>query len=85
MPEEGLLIAVLQDAIDCVCKCRAAPDKYRLRRLREEAEWFMSEANDWLFSFERICELLGLEAGSVRSAVLGKRDSARNTARDPGR
>jgi len=71
MPEEALLIAVLEDAIDCVCKCRSAPDKYRQRRLREEQGWFMSEANDRPFAFERVCEVLGLDAGSVRSAVLG--------------
>jgi hypothetical protein len=73
MPEEALLIAVLEDAMDCICKYRSAPDKYRQRLLREEEQWFMSNANDRPFAFERVCEVLGLDAGSVRHAVLGNK------------
>ena len=40
----------------------------------------MSEANDRPFAFERVCEVLGLDAGSVRDAVLGNKCSEASAA-----
>ena len=70
MPEEALLIAVIEDAISRLCKHRFAQDTRGRQLFREEKERFMSPDRSSLFAFERICELLGLEADCVRSAVL---------------
>jgi hypothetical protein len=78
MPEEALLIAVLEDAIDCLCKHRFAQDTRGRRLFHEEREWFMSADRNRLFAFERICEVLGLEADCVRSAVLSTAYAARS-------
>jgi hypothetical protein len=68
-PEHGLIIAVLQDAIDCVAKHRSAKD-YRGRQLFDEAtRWLLAEETDWPYSFECICAVLDLDANAVRRAL----------------
>jgi hypothetical protein len=76
-PEHRLMIAVLQDAIDCVAKYRYAKD-YRGRRLfREATQWLLAEETDWPYSFECICAVLDLDANAVRRALrLPERQSA---------
>jgi hypothetical protein len=69
LPEHRLMIAVLQDAIDCVAKHRCARD-FPGRRLFDEAtRWLLAEETDWLYSFERICAVLDLDANAVRRAL----------------
>jgi len=68
-PEQRLMIAVLQDAVDCVEKYRLALD-YRGRRAFSEAmEWLLAEDIDWPFSFECICGVLDLNPNAVRERV----------------
>ena len=71
------MVAVLQDAIDCVVKHRHAKD-YRGRRLFHEAtQWLLAEETDWPYSFECICAVLDLDANAVRRALrLPERQSA---------
>lgn len=85
-PEQRLMIAVLQDAIDCVAKYRYAKD-YRGRRLFHEAtRWLLAEQTDWPYSFECICGVLDLDTSAVRRAVgLLERQSVLRVARDPER
>jgi hypothetical protein len=68
-PEQRLMIAVLRDAVDCVEKHRCTTDRQCRRRFREEVEWFLSEDTDWPYSFECICEALGLDASAVRHSL----------------
>ena len=72
------MIAVLQNAIDCVAKHRCAKD-YRGRRLFDETtQWFLAEETDWPYSFEGICAVLDLDANAVRQALRSpERQSAR--------
>jgi hypothetical protein len=65
-PEQRLMIAVLRDAVDCIEKHRRAADRQCHRRFREEAKWFLSEDTAWPFSFECICDALGLDPSAVR-------------------
>jgi hypothetical protein len=65
-PERRLMIAVLQDAIECIEKHRLARGGPRQRLFNEVAQWLLSEQTDWLYSFERICEVLDLDANAVR-------------------
>ncbi len=69
MPEEALITAVLEDAIDCVRKHRGAQTRQGRRLFREAQDWFLLEQPDWPFSFETICACLGLDADSVRRAL----------------
>lgn len=63
------MIAVLDDAIDCVRKHRRARNYQDRRRFDEAAEWILAEETDWPFSFVCICALLDLDANAVRRAL----------------
>ena len=52
------MIAVLQDAIDCVVKYRHATDCHGRRLFREATQWVRAEESDWPYSFECICGCL---------------------------
>lgn len=69
LPEHGLMIAVLQGAIECVAKYRAANDCRGRRLFGEAMQWLLAEETDWPYSFKRICGVLDLDAHAVRSAV----------------
>ena len=65
-PELRLMVAVVQDAIKCIEKYRFATD-HRGRRLFDEVtQWLGAKETGWLYSFESICEVLGLDANAVR-------------------
>jgi hypothetical protein len=67
-PEIKLMLAVLEDAIMCVQKYARNGKKRRL--FREAEEWLLEEADDWLFSFENICSVLGLDPSYLRHGLL---------------
>ena len=68
-PEKALLMAILEDAIHCYRKYRAARDRAGRERFREVEQWIMEEGDDWLFSFNNVCELLGLDPQFIRRGV----------------
>ncbi|MBI1998327.1 MAG: hypothetical protein HYW03_16690 [Deltaproteobacteria bacterium] len=68
-PEKALLMAILEDAIHCYRKDRAARDRAGRERFREVEQWIMEEGDDWLFSFNNVCELLGLDPQFIRRGV----------------
>jgi hypothetical protein len=68
-PEKALLMAILEDAIHCYRKYRAARDRAGRERFRETEQWIMEEGDDWLFSFRNVCELLGLDPQFIRRGV----------------
>ena len=68
-PEKALLMAILEDAIHCYRKDRAARDRAGRERFREAEQWIMEEGDDRLFSFHNVCELLGLDPQYIRRGV----------------
>jgi hypothetical protein len=68
--EYYLLVAMLQDAINCVRKHASARGK-RERQLFEEAvTWIMAEGDTGTaFSFEQVCGVLGLDPGYLRGGL----------------
>jgi len=65
------MLAVLEDAITCFQVHFAARDKQKTRLFREAEEWILlQEKSDWLFSFDNICETLGLNPGYIREGLL---------------
>ena len=68
-PEEALAAAVLEDAILCIRKYRRVGKGSGQRLYREAADWFLSEQQDWPFSFEKVCAYLKLDPDCVRRAV----------------
>lgn len=67
--ERLLMLAVLEDAIDCYQKYAFARD-IRGRQIFDEAgEWVGSSDRNWLFSFENICDTLEINADYVRRGL----------------
>src|SRR5262245_35719430 len=76
--ERRLMVAVLLDAVAVYTKCKARGVVNR--RFREVDRWFKSHDQEWPFAFERICEVLSLDATLIRAAIdspLGSRMTAR--------
>ena len=67
--EQALLLAILDDAIHCFRKYRAAKDRLGRERFQEAEAWIMRQGNDWIFSFDNVCELLGLDPGYIRRGL----------------
>ena len=68
-PEKALLLAVLEDAVDCFLEYHAAEDRIGKGRFHEAEEWIMQSGDDWFFSFENVCELLGLNHEYLRRGL----------------
>lgn len=67
--ERRLMLAILEDAVDCYRKHAAAVD-HRGRQLFEEAQsWIDAADSNWLFSFQNICDVLGLDSAYIRSGL----------------
>ena len=69
-PEKALLLAILQDAIDSFLKYRGARDKVGKERFHEAKQWILETGNDWIFSFDNVCELLGIDPQFLRRGLL---------------
>jgi len=69
-PEKRLMLAVLEDAVLCFQKGSSAGDRRRKALFTDAEEWIMEENGDWPFSFENICEVLGLNPAYLRQGLL---------------
>ncbi len=81
--EHRLVVAIMQDAVECFQKHIHARDSKR-RQLYVDAEyWICAEQDEGPFSFNNICELLGINPDYLRTGLLDWRDNER--ARRRGR
>jgi hypothetical protein len=75
--EERLMLAVLQDAVDCF-QMYVLPKTEREKRLFQEAEdWILEKNSEWFFSFENICETLQLHPDYIRQGLLCWKEAKR--------
>mgnify|MGYP000010807529 CR=1 FL=1 len=83
--ERRLMLAVLQDAVECYQKYALARDPRGRLLFDDAAEWIDADEREWSFSYVNICEVLGLNPGYLRRGLLRWRQSRapikRNTAR----
>jgi len=76
--EHRLLIAIIQDAIECFQKHLHARDSKR-RQLFVDAEVWITDVDDeGPFSFNNVCELLGMNPEYLRVGLLDWRDRERS-------
>ncbi|MBI4524103.1 MAG: hypothetical protein HY695_09865 [Deltaproteobacteria bacterium] len=84
-PEKELMLAVLVDALACFQDFIFAQSGRRQSRFREAKEWiFLTKESEWLFSFENICEVLGLNPEYLRRGLLQWEEQRRAQSREPG-
>lgn len=63
------MIAILEDAVDCIGKYGRPCDANRRRQFEAALEWVLSESNLQPFTFEWICDVLGLDATYLRRGL----------------
>ena len=68
-PEKRLMLAVLEDAVACFRNGLHARDHRRKELFKDSEAWITEENGDWLFSFEHICDILGVDARSIRNEL----------------
>ena len=68
-PEKALVAAMLNDAIHEYRKYSRARDANGKKRFREAQEWIMHRGDDWIFTFDNVCEVLGLDPEFVRRGL----------------
>lgn len=81
--EHRLVIAIIQDAIECFQKHIHATDSKRRQLFVDAEDWIRDDGYTETFSFNNICDLLGMNPAYLRQGLLGWRD--RELARHRGR
>jgi hypothetical protein len=68
-PEIRLILAVLENAVNCFQDNIFAVNKKRIQLFKEAEVWFKSDDASWIFSFVSICSLLQLDPGYFRQGL----------------
>jgi hypothetical protein len=68
--EEKLMFAVLEKGVEYFQKYVLAKDERGKKLFQEAEEWILDKNSDWLYSFENICEVLGLHPDYMRQGLL---------------
>ncbi|HEX9787609.1 MAG TPA: hypothetical protein VGB09_06260 [Candidatus Binatia bacterium] len=69
-PEKRLMLAILEDGIHCYFDNLHASGNKRKRLFENAAAWIIEDDGDWVFSFESVCDALGLNPEYVRQGLL---------------
>ena len=69
-PQMQLTLAVLEDAINCFQDNFLAESGKGKKLFIEAEEWILDDADDWIFSFRNVCELLRFDPAYVRRGLV---------------
>ena len=69
IPENSLMLAVLEDDLCCFQKYCFASDEKDKAIIEGAEAWSMDENVLWSFYFRSICDYLGIDAGYLRSGI----------------
>src|SRR5258706_14570885 len=72
--ERRLMVAILEDAVDVYRKQAGARDRKRRQLFEDAEEGIESAGRSWIFSYEDICDVLGIDAGDLRKGLRGWRE-----------
>jgi hypothetical protein len=67
--ERRLMVAILEDAVDVYRKQAGARDRKRHQLFVDAESWIESSDTTWIFSFENICDMLGIDASYLRNGL----------------
>jgi hypothetical protein len=73
--EEQLMLAVLENAVECFQSNVFATRPSRKQLFREAEEWFLDTDNEALYSFENICETLGFHPDHIRKGLIAWKEA----------
>jgi hypothetical protein len=73
-PVKRLMMAVLEDAVRCFQNNAGARGGLRQKLFTEAEQWLCGDVGDGPFSFETVCETLGIEPQFLRSGLRAWRD-----------
>ncbi|MGD9762561.1 MAG: hypothetical protein AB7V27_02440 [Candidatus Binatia bacterium] len=68
-PEYSLVLAMLQDALECFQKYRFATDGNGRELYEEARSWIDSGDRKWPFSFENVCDILKIDSDFLRRGL----------------
>ena len=74
-PEKRLMLAILEDGINCFQENLRAQDVRRSRLFQDAEAWIVELDGDWVFSFENVCEALDINPAYVRQGLLRWREN----------
>jgi len=63
------MLAVLEEAVSTYQRHLDADSRRGRRLFREADEWFQSSDTSWAFSFESVCDVLGVDPHYVRGGL----------------
>ncbi len=66
--ERRLMIAILEDAVTCIQKYVGAHTGHEQRLFQDARGWMLSDSAD-PFSFQYVCEVVGLDPAYVRTGI----------------
>ncbi|MGH7832826.1 MAG: hypothetical protein ACREQK_04225 [Candidatus Binatia bacterium] len=69
MPEERLILAILEDAVITFQKYAGVRAPTAAILFQEAEDWIMERGDDRIFSFEHVCETLDLNADYIRRGL----------------
>jgi hypothetical protein len=82
-PEKRLMLALLEDAINCYQDNMNSRSSKKKRLFEETEQWILEAGGDWIFSFDSVCETLGLNPAYVRQGLLRWKERIQNGLRRP--
>jgi hypothetical protein len=80
--ERRLMIAVLEDAVNCFMKQLHAIDPKARQLFLEAAEWISDDDRTWFFAFENVCDTLDLNPEYIRAGLFKWRAAERRRVGD---
>ena len=80
--ERRLMIAVLEDAVNCFMKQLHATDPKARQLYVDAEEWVSNDDRTWFFAFDNVCETLDLNPDYVREGLFKWRAAERRRVGD---
>jgi len=68
--EKELMVAILEDALDCYCKYLKSRKNCEVKLFNEAREWIFAENEDSPLSFLTVCDALTLNPNYLRQKLL---------------
>jgi hypothetical protein len=75
-PERELMGAVLEGAL-ADYQCCSTRDKKGMKQFADAKAWILESDSEWIFSFIRCCEALGIEPDYLRRGLLRSKQGKR--------